>query len=138
MNDLAVLDLGKAHMIAVDGNTDVVLLIQPLLSSQAGDVFQETTIGRLDELRTCLTPLEEAGAFELDDDVVVAGVAFGSLRVQVDLQSLFKPLHPCVAYFFLVDPLLAAAIDEVVALLGIGVHCCPSVFSSAASARAAQ
>ena len=33
---------------------------------------------------------------------------------------------------------VAAAIDEVVALLGIGVHCCPSVFSSAASARGAQ
>ena len=36
VNDLAVLDLGKAHMIAVDGNTDVVFLIQPLLSSQTG------------------------------------------------------------------------------------------------------
>ena len=138
MNDLAVLDLGKAHMIAVDGNTDVVFLIQPLLSSQTGDVFQETIIGRLNELRTCLTPLKETGAFELDDNVIVAGVALGSLRVQVDLQCLFKPLHPCVTYFLLVGPLLAAAIDEVVALLGIGVHCCPSVFSSTASARGAQ
>ena len=109
-------------MVAVNGYPDVILLVDPLLSRQSLDVLQQTAFSRLYKLGAFGTAFKKGGCLELNDDIVIAGIALGPLCVKVDLQSLFQPFHPCVAYFFLVRPLLFPAVNEVVALLGVVVH----------------
>ncbi|HHW4679646.1 MAG TPA: hypothetical protein ACQGQH_09490 [Xylella sp.] len=94
-------------MVSVNRDANVVGFRKPLLLRQLLDIGQKPLSRGFNKLGTLGASLEQAGAFELNDHIVVAAVALLPFSIEIETSRLFQSSDPAQSDFLL--PLLGLA-----------------------------
>ncbi len=91
-------------MVAIDSNTNVLILLKTLSLGSTDDVFEQTIFCSLFKFQTVLGSIEKARRFKFYNYIVIAGVTPRTLRIKVDPKPVLKSRYPGHPDLLLITP----------------------------------